>query len=1041
MTVSTAGFIPRSVSRPRGQDFNVLRNEGLGHIERLAHDVWTDYNIHDPGITLLELMAYAITDLGRRAAYPVRDILTEIRQGVAISTGDFHLAHQVLVCNPVSFDDLRKLLIDIPGVRNAWIERHESVTCALDAQHHVLRDPAPFGLPEAAFHISGLFDVFLEYEEFVSGTDPVFRSEAHVGLADNANTGGYIAPDAKGIDFTAVSNSRLRSVVVYADESKDVTIRLTDSLGNELAKSPATPAQKNTATRVTLNFELVAGKNYRLDAKGTTVKLYRDTDVTYPKGLDKVITLTGGNPTAGHYFFFYDWVVAYDPTGLTKGEVRTAAIERIHSHRNLCEDVINVCGLNPEEIAVCADVELAPEADTAAVQAEILYLMHHHVAPAVRFHSIDELVRRGRTMDEIFQGPLLDHGFIDDAEFRAIRRQCEIRTSDVVQLIMDIAGVVAVKNIRLLSFIDGKLRLQADWLLPLSADRFRIAAFSPDRSKLIFYKRGLPYYANRKLVETLLKEKKATDVEAKLKGHVRELPVPVGEARELAEYYPVQNELPMTYCVGRIRVPQSETPLRKAQSRQLRAYLMFYEQILVNFLAQLAHTSDLFTWRGTERATYFTEEVQGILDFADLDNAAYRATKGWGTFLEGLKAIIESPADADKRRIRLLDHLAARYSEAFDEYAALMRAMPAYAAPARLIADERAFLHDYPAVGFARGTGFDWRWPDLADNVSGYQRRVYRLLGISDVTRHQSGLSDVIRHQLAGHRFVIVEVTTGGVSQWHFELHGVAQNGDPPVLFKSISCETKSAIEGLLDHALELGGDATNYVAPTAGANFQLMQRCAPDQDQEAIGTVRAGVPLADVVAYFDRYERSEGFHLIEHVLLRRRIKKDPFLPVQVHRVDDPCGCPEALDPYSFRVSIVLPSWSPRFRDTRFRRLVEDTLRREAPAHVYARICWVNHDQMRELEVALEDWQAKLAALASQPAECDSGDQSTRTGLRPLPPSAGDEDTQYTSALQRLIAILYGLTTVYPLARLHACEEATSDAPQVTLNNTSLGTL
>ena len=36
---------------------------------------------------------------------------------------------------------------------------------------------------------------------------------------------------------------------------------------------------------------------------------------------------------------------------------------------------------------------------------------------------------------------------------------------------------------------------------------------------------------------------------------------------------------------------------------------------------------------------------------------------------------------------------------------------------------------------------------------------------------------------------------------------------------------------------------------------------------------------------------------------------------------------------------------------------------------------------------------------------------------------------------------LYGLTTVYPLARLHDCEEADGNTPQVTLNNTSLGTL
>ncbi len=1026
-----SGFLPRAVQLPPSQDYAFLRREGLLAIERLAHAVWTDYNVHDPGVTLLELMAYAITDLGMRASYPVRDLLTQVRDGAAVSAGDFHLAHQVLVCNPVSFDDLRKLLIDIPGVRNAWIERHKSVVYHLDSKHERLSDDAkhPANPP-----LNGLFDVFLEYEENVIDVPRVFRSIGHAGLADNSGTGAYIAPEAKGIEFVAFADCRLLSIAVYAEEAKNVTVRLTDTAGNEIAKSAETKAQAGMATRVPLNFDLNAGKTYRLDAKGTPVKLHRITDPRYPLELASVVRLTRGNPTARYYYFFYDWELAYDSSGLTQGEVRSAAVERIHSHRNLCEDVINVCAVDPEEVAVCADIELAPEADTEEVQAEILYRLGQFISPAVRFHSIEELLTRGRTIDEIFEGPLLDHGFIDDEEFDAIRRKCEIRTSDVVQEIMNVAGVVAVKNIRLLSFVDGKLRAQADWQLTLSDDRFRIAVLSPARpdlparSKLIFYKHELPYYANRKRVETLLKEKKAADIEAKLKGHKREIPVPVGEARSLADYYPVQNELPLTYCVGRVRVPESETAARKAHSRQLRAYLMFYEQNLANFLAQLAHVPELFTWRDTASSSYFTQEVAGLIDFADLDHVDYRLSQGHVSFLSALEAIIETPAIAVDRRLRLFEHLAARYCEGFAEYSALMRALLKADAGERLFADKRSFLDDYPKVGFARGTGLDWRRPEVAENVSGYQRRVYRLLGIADVTRRQ----------LAGHRFGIVP-DGGTPPQWHFELRGEApEGGTPPLLFESVPCETKSAIEALLDYCLAIGADPKKYTRASDGSR-QLVRRCAEDKEPEALGKVPKDVVLEEVTTYFGGYGRSEGFHLIEQVLLRRRTGKDPFLPVQIDAAAD-CSCPEVLDPYSFRIAIVLPSWSPRFRDIRFRRLVEDTLRREAPAHVYARICWVNHEEMRNLEVALEDWQAKLAALAAEAAACGEGGDETRTGRVPLP-GTSDQDKEYAASLQQLIDTLYGLTTVYPLARLHDCEEADGNTPQVTLGNTSLGTL
>lgn len=1021
-----SGFLPRAAPLPPSQDYAFLRSAGLRSIERLANAVWTDYNVHDPGVTLLELMAYAITDLGMRAAYPVRDLLTQIRDGAAVSAGDFHLAHQVLVCNPVSFDDLRKLLIDIPGVRNAWIERHKSVVYHLDSKHERLNDDAkvPANPP-----LNGLFDVFLEYEENVVDGARVFRSIGRAGLADNSGAGGYIAPEAKGIEFVALAEGRLNSVAVYAEEANRVTVRLTDTVGNELAKSAETLAQANVATRVTLNFNLIAGKTYRLDAKGTTVKLHRTTDFRYPLELASVVRLTRGNPAAGYYYFFYDWELAYDSSELTKGEVRAAAVERIHSHRNLCEDVINVCDLDPEEVSVCADIELAPEADTEEVQAEILYRLGLLISPAARFHSIEELLARGRTIDEIFEGPLLDHGFIDDEEFDAIRRKCEIRTSDVVQEIMKVAGVVAVKNIRLLSFVDGKLRAQADWQLTLSDDRFRIAVFSPVRSKLIFYKHDLPYYANRKRVETLLKEKKAADIEAKLKGHKRELPVPMGEARGLADYYPVQNELPITYCVGRVRVPESETAARKAHSRQLRAYLMFYEQNLANFLAQLANVPKLFTWRHTANSSYFTQEVAGLIDFPDLDHVDYRLSQGHGSFLKALEAIIETPAIAEDRRLRLLEHLAARYCEGFAAYSALMRALLKADAGKRLFADKQSFLDDYPKVGFARGTGFDWRRPEVAENISGFQRRVYRLLGIADITRRE----------LAGHRFAIVP-DGGTPPQWHFELRGEApEGGTPPLQFESIPCESKSAIEALLDHCLTLGADPANYTTASDGSR-QLVQRCAEDKEPEALGGVPKEVVLDEVTGYFARYAASEGFHVIEQILLRRRTGKDPFLPLQIDTATD-CSCPEVLDPYSFRIAIALPSWSSRFRDIRFRRLVEDTLRREAPAHVYARICWVSHEQMRSLEVALEGWQAKLAALAAEAAACGEGDDATRTGRLPPPPGTLDRDKEYAASLQQLIDTLYGLTTVYPLARLHDCEEADGNTPQITLGNTSLGTL
>jgi hypothetical protein len=37
-------------------DYGLLRREGLRHLERLGSSIWTDFNSHDPGVTMLEVL-------------------------------------------------------------------------------------------------------------------------------------------------------------------------------------------------------------------------------------------------------------------------------------------------------------------------------------------------------------------------------------------------------------------------------------------------------------------------------------------------------------------------------------------------------------------------------------------------------------------------------------------------------------------------------------------------------------------------------------------------------------------------------------------------------------------------------------------------------------------------------------------------------------------------------------------------------------------------------------------------------------------------
>ncbi|WP_449435399.1 hypothetical protein [Pedobacter steynii] len=56
-------------------DYEELRKAGIAYLEKTGSATWTDYNVHDPGITMLELLCYAITDLSYRTNNTIPDLL------------------------------------------------------------------------------------------------------------------------------------------------------------------------------------------------------------------------------------------------------------------------------------------------------------------------------------------------------------------------------------------------------------------------------------------------------------------------------------------------------------------------------------------------------------------------------------------------------------------------------------------------------------------------------------------------------------------------------------------------------------------------------------------------------------------------------------------------------------------------------------------------------------------------------------------------------------------------------------------------------
>ncbi|GAB3218632.1 hypothetical protein J0A67_03165 [Algoriphagus aestuariicola] len=119
-----AGSIKKDKQLSSSQDFNVLMERGLAYVQGYSGDIWTDYNAHDPGVTILEQFCYGLTELGYKAAFPIEDLLVEEADGrINWRKNSFYSPALVFSSHPFTVSDFRKLLIDsFPEIQNCWLE-------------------------------------------------------------------------------------------------------------------------------------------------------------------------------------------------------------------------------------------------------------------------------------------------------------------------------------------------------------------------------------------------------------------------------------------------------------------------------------------------------------------------------------------------------------------------------------------------------------------------------------------------------------------------------------------------------------------------------------------------------------------------------------------------------------------------------------------------------------------------------------------------------------------------------------------------------
>jgi len=130
------------IEQPTSEDafYTKLGRQTLDEVQRLSGTVWTDYNAHDPGVTLADTANYALTELDYKLGFPPADYLAE--QGGTPDFARFGLFPPVDVytTSPVTEDDWRRMLLaEVPGLAGV------SVHCNPESGGYTVHAvPAPF---------------------------------------------------------------------------------------------------------------------------------------------------------------------------------------------------------------------------------------------------------------------------------------------------------------------------------------------------------------------------------------------------------------------------------------------------------------------------------------------------------------------------------------------------------------------------------------------------------------------------------------------------------------------------------------------------------------------------------------------------------------------------------------------------------------------------------------------------------------------------------------------------------------------------------
>lgn len=514
--MSEPKFISKELDQKEGLDYSFLKKKGLEHIQELAGENWTDFNQHDPGVTILEQLAYALTELGYRSNLDFKDLLAS--QKVKPEKDTFYTVSEILPTNPITTTDFRKIVIDrVEGIQNIWILPLNSFT--------------------KRRNLKGLYIAFI------------------------------------------------------------------------------------------------------------------DVDTTHPDGVDAI---------------------------------RKKTLDLLNHYSNLGEAFEDVYVLKEQEIYVQCEIDLEKNANVERVHSKILFEIEKLITRPLMFYSLNEMLERGHSVNDIFDGPRLLNGFIENDTLLA--KDSVFFNSQILNKIRDVEGIKNIKSFNLVVESENRqgVKVYNDYVDILSnkvvnelvAIKWSGVAVLGEKiytnvNNPTFFKYtndGIPIQLKQKEVTRILKNLKAKIKVRSSRNKDQEIdfPIPQGVEKPISHYYSIQHQFPNLYGLKKNGYSSKTTPERKAQIFQLKGYLLFFEQVLSNYLEQLSRFNELYGFDKNLDRSYFVQipwDIPGIYELIGHVDPNLERSEFESRFQLAVEGIMSGIDNFYERRTKFIKHLLARFGD------------------------------------------------------------------------------------------------------------------------------------------------------------------------------------------------------------------------------------------------------------------------------------------------------------------------------------------------------------------------------------------